>query len=110
MPVLEHHGAVSVVRPAGPVRLDNVEDLHDLVLPGIMSGVPYVVIDLSETPLIDGAGLEWILDMDDECSKRGGCARLCGIGELCSDLLRITAIGDNIEQFDDLASAIASFA
>lgn len=110
MPVLEHHGSVTVVRPAGPLRFDNVDDLRDLVLPSVMSSVPYIVIDLSETPLIDGAGLEWILDMDDECCKRGGSARLCGIGELCNDLLRITAIGEHVQQFDDLASAIASFA
>jgi anti-anti-sigma regulatory factor len=67
-------------------------------------------MDLSDTPLIDGSGLEWILTVDELCCRRGGCLRLCNVGELCQDILRITAVGASVQQFDDLTIALGSFA
>lgn len=110
MPRIERHGAVTVLRPAGPLRGDSIEPLAEEVRPLLAGGMPYIVIDLTETPLIDGSGLEWILNLDDTCCRRGGCVRLCGVGELCRDILRITAIGTSVQQFDDLTTALGSFA
>jgi anti-anti-sigma factor len=107
---LDRHGAVSVLRPSGPLRADALESLHEQVDSVLSGGVPYIVIDLSETPLIDGAGLEWILDLDETCCRRGGCVRICNAGELCRDTLRITAVGSCVQQFDDLTVALGSFA
>jgi anti-anti-sigma regulatory factor len=76
----------------------------------LSGGVPYIVIDLSETPLIDSAGLEWVLALDETCCRRGGCVRICNAGELCRDILRITAVGSTVQQFDDLTVALGSFA
>lgn len=107
---LERHGAVSVVRPTSPLREDSVEDWNRELKPMLAGGLPQVVIDLSETPLIDGAGLEWILGLDEQCCRRGGCVRICGAGELCRDILRITSVGSTVQQFEDLTTALASFA
>ncbi len=107
---LDRHGAVSVIRPSGPLRHDIVPSLDELIRPALSGGVPSIVIDLSETPLIDGAGLEWILELDEHCCQRGGCVRLCGAGELCRDILRITTVGSTVQQFDDLTLALGSFA
>ena len=110
MSTVEHYGAVSVIRPDGPLRFSNLNELRDKVTEIVSSSIPYIVVDMTQTPLMDGAGLELFLDMDEECCDRGGALRLCNVGELCSDLLRATGIGENIQQFDDLPSAIASFA
>ena len=110
MPNVQQSGAVTVLRPTGPIRGENVADLNEQLRPAMNGGLPYVVIDLSETPLIDGAGLEWILDLDDGCCQRGGCVRLCNAGELVRDVLRITSVGQTLQQFDELADALGSFA
>ena len=110
MTVLERHGSVFVLHPNGPLRHDCIEDLDERIRQSISLGVPLVVLDLCETALIDGAGLEWILALDEECCRRGGCVRLCGVGELCADLLRITAVGSTVQQFENLESALGSFA
>ena len=110
MTVLERHGSVAVLHPEGALRHDVVEDLDGKLRQSISVGVPLVVIDLSSTALIDGAGLEWILSLDEECCRRGGCVRLCGVGELCGDLLRITSVGSTVQQFQTLEAALGSFA
>ena len=107
---LDRHGAVTVLRPEGPLRVEAIESLVEEIGPMLSGGIPYVVLDLSETPLIDGAGLEWILDLNDTCCRRGGCVRICGAGELCRDILRVTAVGASLQEFDDLTLALGSFA
>ena len=96
---LDRHGAVSVLRPSGPLRADAIELLNEQVNSMLAGGVPYIVVDLSETPLIDGAGLEWILELDETCCRRGGCVRISNAGELCRDTLRITAVGSCADIF-----------
>lgn len=110
MQSINQHGAVTVLRPDGPLRVDATEAIDQELKPHLAAGVPYLVMDLSETPLIDSAGLEWILNWDETCCRRGGCLRLCSVGELCQDILRITAVGASVQQFDDLTSALGSFA
>ena len=110
MAVLERHGSVLVLTPQGPLRSDTVGPLGEQVQAKIGSGIPLVVMDMSDTPLIDGDGLEWIMTLDESCCRLGGCVRLCGVCELCRDLLRITGVGDGIKQFEDLTSALGSFA
>ncbi len=110
MSTSKRHGSVTVIRPDGPVRAENIEELNDDVNQHLNGGIPYVVIDFTDAPLIDGAGLEWILDLDETCCRRGGCVRLCNVGELCQDLLRITAVGARVQQFPDLTLALGSFA
>ena len=106
----DRHGAVTVLRPSGPLRAEAIDPLEEEIQAMLCGGMPYVVLDLSETPLIDGAGLEWILELDETCCRRGGCVRICCAGELCRDILRITAVGATVQQFDDLTVALGSFA
>ncbi|TWT93982.1 STAS domain-containing protein [Stieleria varia] len=110
MPLIERHGTITVLRPSGPVRCDTVSPLNEMVSSHLGGGVPLMVIDFSAAPLIDGAGLEWLLCLSENISRRGGCMRICGVNELCSDLLRITGVGDRIETLPDLTSALGSFA
>ena len=110
MALIDRHGAVTVLRPEGPLRAEAIESIDERLQSMICGGVPQVIIDMSETPLIDGAGLEWILSLDESCCRRGGCVRLCGVGELCQDILRITAVGASLQQYDDLTIALGSFA
>lgn len=107
---IEKHGSVYVVRPDGPLRSETIESIGDLVDSKLTGSAPAVIVDFGDTPLIDSAGLQWLMDLGEECCHRGGCLRLCNVGELCGDLLRITGVGDSIEDFGDLTTALGSFA
>lgn len=110
MASIEKHGSVYLIRPHGPLRSDTVRSLDELVHGKLTGGVPAIVVDFCDTPLMDSAGLQWLLELGEECCHRGGCLRICNVGELCSDLLRITGVGDSIEGFTDLTTALGSFA
>ncbi|MFK8111806.1 MAG: STAS domain-containing protein [Rubripirellula sp.] len=110
MSLVDRHGAVTVLRPTGPLRAGAIQRLDEEVHPLLSGIIPHLVIDLAETPLIDGEGLEWILTLNETCCRRGGCVRICNAGELCRDILRITEVGDSVQQFDDLTIALGSFA
>jgi anti-anti-sigma factor len=110
MAQIERQGAVTVVRPDAPLQAEAIESIAPRLDAELAGGVPLVVVDLTGTPLIDGRGLEWLLDLDDSCGRRGGCVRLCGAGELCRDILRVTGVGKRMQQFDDRTGALASFA
>ena len=110
MASIEGRGGVTVIRPNRPLQRDSLETLNEEVVNAVRSGVPMVVVDLVETPLIDGAGLEWLLDLDENCCDRGASVCLCNANELCGDILRITGVGPSMQQFTDLASALGSYA
>ncbi len=110
MTSIERRGGVTVIRPNRPLQRDSIENLNEEVVDAVRSGVPMVVVNLAETPLIDGAGLEWLLNLDEHCCERGGSVCLCSANELCCDILRITGVGPSMQQFTDLTSALGSFA
>lgn len=106
---VNRQGVVTVVEVDQPLRQDEA-DLVSLQLVGLESGgIPRVVVDLSQTALIDGAGLQWLEDLDWRASESGGSVRLCGANELCGDILRMTGMDDRLEQYETLSDAMASF-
>jgi anti-anti-sigma factor len=107
---IDQHGAVLSLCPNASIGADTIDELDDALRQNQGIGIPQLVIDLSETPLVDSAGLEWILSLDEAYGKRGGCVRLCGATELCRDILRITDVGSRIQHFGNLAEALGSFA
>ena len=110
MALIERKGSVVVIRPDEPLQAGVIEKFKSQVDSALRLGTPQVVIDLETTPLIDGAGLEWLLDLDERSCERGGCVRMCNANELCADILRITGVGASVQQFDDLTRALGSFA
>ena len=103
------HGSICVIRPRVALRRDSADELADLARRAIAMS-PMVVVDLSIVPLIDGKGLEWMLDLDDMAADSGGCVRLCHASDLCSDLLRISGVGARLTQTGTLAEALADLA
>jgi len=109
MSTITRRNRTLVVEIDKPLRQDEIDYLMPQIESAMQSGVPQLVIDLSATPLIDGQGLEWLEALDDLCGELGGCVRLCGAGELCSDILRVTGMDQRLERFETLPQAMTSF-
>ncbi|MCD0461783.1 STAS domain-containing protein [Roseiconus lacunae] len=107
---IEKHGTVHVIVNDGPIRMETSVSIEELFERSMIGHTPAVVVDLSGVPLIDGSGLEWLVELSERSCRRGGCVRLCGVSELCADVLRVTGVGSKIESFPDLTSALGSFA
>lgn len=104
------HGAVTVVRPDGPViseedaTLLKAESFHVL---GITLG--RFILDASDMTFVDSYGLEALVDITSEVSAGGQQLKLCGISDTLREIMRLTGLTSSFQQFEDVQSAVRSF-
>jgi anti-anti-sigma factor len=68
------------------------------------------VLNLEHVPLVDSAGLEWLLTTQATCTRRGGALRIATPSPLCQQILEVTGVAQRVDIFPDLTTAIGSFA
>jgi anti-anti-sigma factor len=110
MAVVEKQGAVSVVRPEGPLTEAQAPGFLQAALGKLGQGRPMVVIDMHGVPLVDSAGLEALVEIREKIEARGGAVKLAAVNALCTGILRVNGIGQKFEQFSHIKSAVARFA
>ena len=110
--MFEHtkQGAVDLILGNESFDAAQVEKVSGLLDECIGRPQPRVVIDMAWIPRIDSAGLELLLDARKEFQQRGGAVKLAAPNPLCREILRITGVDARLELFDDVASAVRSFA
>ncbi|MEQ8791293.1 MAG: STAS domain-containing protein [Pirellulaceae bacterium] len=105
----KRQGAVSVVVGDAPLTKELLGQLQTVFEPLLRTGQPRVVFDLHEVPLLDSAGLELLLDMQDALEQRGGELKLAAPTTLLHEALTITGVSRRFEIFKDAMSAVGSF-
>jgi anti-anti-sigma factor len=103
-------GAVDVLSLDAALQEENCDSLRTAAEECFRRGQPRIVIDLGSVAFIDSAGLETLLDLNDRCLSRGGACKLSGPNALCSDILQITGVGDELEVVDSIIKGAGSFA
>ena len=103
------HGAVTVVRPRGPIAQADSEAFTLTVRGAAMRSLGRLVIDATDVPFVDSKGLEAILDIADELSENGQTLRMCGVCETVREAMDVTDVLQSVEQFEDVPSAVRSF-
>ena len=106
---LEKHGAVHVISGDEPLNTDFVDQVAGLLDKCLLGGLPRVVVDLKKVPLIDSAGMEWLLDSRDKCRQSGGDLKLAAPNRLCEDILFVAGVDQEIEVVAEILPAIGSF-
>jgi anti-anti-sigma factor len=102
-------GAVQVVAGKETLAEQNLDELNRLLEGCLSEPTPRVVLNLTDVPLFDSLGLEWLLDAVERCAERGGQLQISSANPLCRDILSATGVGDRFEQFEDVRAAIRSF-
>ncbi len=69
-----------------------------------------IVVDCSALGAVDSAAMESLLDLQDKCEDELGSVKLCGLSATLKKVLEITRLARRFETFDDLESAVRSFA
>ena len=105
----ESQGAVEVVTPEIALTLENAEDLFTAITEKTFMGQPMVVLDMANVPLIDSAGLETLIDIQQKLRESAGSLKLSSLTQLCADVFRVTGMAERFETFDDANSAVRSF-
>ena len=102
-------GAVDVVYGDDPINADHVPRVLRLLQECGAQGQPRAVLDLDHVPLIDSAGLEMLLDVQEDFQRRGGTLKLAVRNQLCREILTVTGVGSQFETYPEAASAVGSF-
>ncbi|MBK7406104.1 MAG: STAS domain-containing protein [Phycisphaerales bacterium] len=105
----DRQGAVTVLKPRGPLVQKDAEALRDKGMETITSTLGRMVLDASAVAYIDSAGIEALLDLADELSNAGQALKLCGVNETIREVLELTDVASQFEHFEDIPTAVRSF-
>ncbi len=99
----------AVVTFTGPLHLTG--DLHETntaLQKLVTDGVTRVVMDMSECPYVDSAGLGTLLHTYGLLTERQGHLRLCGVNHRVEDLIVMTHTDALLHRDLDLATSLAA--
>jgi anti-sigma B factor antagonist len=103
-------GDVTVVDLNGKMTLGEGDELlRDKVNSLIQQGQKKIILNLSEVPYIDSAGLGEIVRTYTTVSRQGGSLKLLNLTKRIQDLLAITKLLTVFETFENEQDAIKSF-
>ena len=105
----KRQGAVELISGGDRISGEQVAELADVLGSCLERGQPQVVVDLRSVALIDSAGLELLLDTQEQYQRLGGALKLANPGPLCSEVLKVTGVGARLEVFADTGMAVRSF-
>ncbi len=106
---IQQCGAVSVVRPTGPLTRAEAEDFKRQMLDLIQKRFGRVVLDASALSYVDSPGLEALVDLTQQLALSGMGLKLCAANETLRQVIELTGLCSQFEQFDDTNAAIRSF-
>jgi anti-anti-sigma factor len=107
---VSRQGSVYVLTGAEPLSAEHVESARAVVEQCFGKGQPQIVVNLAAIPLIDSAGLEFLLDLRDRTVRSGGAVQLAEPKALCRDILQATGLASDFAIFDSLNAAVGSYA
>lgn len=102
-------GAVTVIRPSGPLLEADVSSFSEKARDVMTKSLGRFVLDASAIAYADGKGLEALVDLTEMVSETGQMLKVCGENETLREVLDLTEIGPLMEHYDDVASAVRSF-
>lgn len=107
---VNRQGAVYVLSGSDPLSTEHVEAARAVSEQCFGKGQPHIVFNLAGIPLIDSAGLEFLLDLRDRTARCGGAVQLAEPKALCRDILQATGLAGQFAIFEQLGAAVGSFA
>ena len=105
----QRQGAVTVIKPAGPLTQAEATELKNYVTRELGSNLGRVVIDMSEIPFVDSAGLEALLDITEQMSQSGQTLKICSPNKTIREVMTLTDITNMFDHFEDVTTAVRSF-
>ncbi len=101
-------GRATVVVPREAIVQAEVDDLRHALEQAATPGSGWVVLDLSEVPFIDSAGLELLCEVQRLCIDNRGRLKLAVASDICSEILRLTDLAGRFEAYGSVEEAARS--
>ncbi len=104
-----NHGAVTVIKPEGPLVAQDADQFKDAVLKVLAGNLGRCAVDASAVPFVDSKGLEALVEANDQMAAGGQALKLCAVTETVRQTLELTQLASQFEYFADTDSAVRSF-
>lgn len=104
------YDTVAVLTSKEDLTRDSIEQFRHVAEKCMNEGFHNLLVDCTQVHAIDSVGLEALLELQDRCEDQLGCVKLCALEESISKILDITRLVRRFESFEDLDSAVRSFA
>lgn len=98
-------GNQSIVAVQDALTHAECAEFRDLVLQAAGTTNGKVVLDFSEMPFVDSAGLELLIELSKECAIRGGRMKLAAPSPNCQEILRLTDLRSRFEVINSVEEA-----
>lgn len=105
----DKHGAVTVLRPIGPLTEAESQQFKSKVTSVVAASLGRFVVDVSAVPYVDSKGLEALVEVNEQLSQSGQSLKLCGVNETIREVLDLTELASLFENFHDVNDAVRSF-
>ncbi len=105
----EHRGAVTVLRPVGPLTHDGAESFGQRATEAAGTSMGRVVIDASRISYMDSVGVEQLLDISEGLAQSGQQLKLCSSNSNVRETLLLVGLSQMFEFYDDVNTAVRSF-
>ncbi|MHC4562583.1 MAG: STAS domain-containing protein [Planctomycetota bacterium] len=105
----ESYGHAVVLNIKGDLNEDSLNALQEAVEHQLESDdVIDVVLNVEETPFVDSATFEYLLDLQDTLAEKLGQVKFAGCDENVRKILEMTRMDIEFEMFADVAEAVKS--
>ncbi len=109
MPDIQSVGSVSIIKTTNSLQGDSLEQCRRSLADCLAKRRSSIILDLSESPLINSDGLEFIVDAQQQCLACGGMLVVAEPQPLCAEILNITGVENCVAVFQDMRSALSDF-
>jgi anti-anti-sigma factor len=107
---LREVGDVAIVSVVGRLTIsEGSQDLRQKVHEAVARGLRHLLLNLSEVPYLDSAGIGEVVASMKVVERRGGRMKLLQPGKAVRNTLRMIKLDDVLQSIDDEAEALRSF-
>lgn len=106
---VNEYGAVTVISTNDEIGGESLVHFKEKVGNVCHKGGNHLILDCVDLPGVDSEGLEFLLDLQDQCEEQLGALKICSASETLQTILRITRLDSRFELFDDVDEAVKSF-
>jgi anti-anti-sigma factor len=85
-------GVVTYLTPDGPIVEQNITDLERCLQEAESDGPGNMVLNMEHVAIVDGRGLEFLLELSARLKETGGSLRLTNPNDDCRDILTLTRL------------------
>lgn len=105
----ETFGKVLVAHTPDELTDDTAEQFLNALSGPIEAGQVNIVLQMDRSELFDSAGLNMMLDLQDQLRDKGGNVRVSGLGDPGRKIFEITRLDQRFDIFDSVIDAVSSF-